>query len=71
MNPMCMIQHPLDTSNLLITRTLEKKIDSSVTKYIITEMLPHVHVESLGFKQFMCDVLPGYVPHMCLSQHVL
>ena len=55
-----MIQNPLDTSKLLITSTLEKKIDSSVTKYIITEMLPHVHVESLGFKQFMLDVLPGY-----------
>ena len=33
---------------------------NSITKYIITEMLPHVHVESLGFKQFMHDVLPGY-----------
>ena len=60
MSPMSMIQHPLDTIKLLITRTLEKKIDSSVTKYIIIEMLPHVHVESLGFKQFMHDVLPGY-----------
>ena len=60
MSPMSMIQNPLDTSKLLITRTLEKKIDSAVTKYIITEMLPHVHVESLGFKQFMHDVLPGY-----------
>ena len=61
MNTMSVIQHPIDTSKLLISHTFEKKIDSSITKYIITEMLPHVNVESLGFKQFMRDVLPGYV----------
>ena len=60
MNTMSVIQHPIDMSKLLISRAFEKKIDSSITKYIITEMLPHVHVESLGFKQFVHDVLPGY-----------
>ena len=53
-------QHPLDTSKLLISCILEKKIDISITKYIIIEILPHVHVESLGFKQFMHDVVLGY-----------
>ena len=43
------IQPPLETSNLLISRAYEKKIDSSVTKYLISEILPHVHVECSGF----------------------
>ena len=55
-----MIQPPLETSNLLISRAYEKKIDSSVTKYLISEILPHVHVESSGFTQFMHVVFPGY-----------
>ena len=40
----------VDTSKLLISRSLERKFDSSIAKFIVTEMLTHVHVESVGFR---------------------
>ena len=49
-----------DTSKLLSSRTSDKRNDSSIAKYIIPEILPHVHDKSLGFKPFIHDVLPSY-----------
>ena len=54
-------QSSADTSKLLISRSLERKFDSCIAKYyIVTEMLPHVHVDSIGFRRLVHDFLPGY-----------
>ncbi len=54
------IQPPLDASKFLISRALEKKMDNSIAQYFITEILPHKHVESPGFRKFMNNYMPGY-----------
>ena len=59
-NSSVLVQSSLDSSKLAISRTLERKFDSSVARYIVTEMLSHVHIESQGFKQLMEDLSPGY-----------
>ena len=43
-----------------VSRVLEKKIDCFVTRYIVKGTLPHAHVESDAFKEFVHDLVPGY-----------
>ena len=53
------IQSALDTSNLLISRAQEKKVDCSVAKYFVREMLPNTHVQSSGSVDFLHELLPS------------
>ena len=57
-----LVQSNIDatSSTLGISRTLEKKFDSNVVRYIVTSMLPHAHIESSSFKRYMSVVLPTY-----------
>ena len=57
-----LVQSNIDAtlSTLAISRTLEKKFDSTVVRYIVTSMLPHAHIESSRFKRLMHEVLPTY-----------
>ena len=57
-----LVQKQIDASisTLAISRTLEKKFDSSFVRYIVSSMLPHAHIESSSFKRLMHDVLPNY-----------
>ena len=43
-----------------VSRVLENKIDVAITKYIVMGILPHAHVESLEFKEFIHQMVPGY-----------
>ena len=43
-----------------VSRVLEKKIDDAITKYIVKGTLPHAHVESHEFKEFIQQLVPGY-----------
>ena len=43
-----------------VSRVLEKKIDGAITKYIVKGTLPHAHVESPEFKEFIQQIVPGY-----------
>ena len=43
-----------------VSRVLENKIDAAITKYIVMGILPHAHVESLEFKEFIHQIVPGY-----------
>ena len=43
-----------------VSRVLENKIDAAITKYIVMGILPHAHVESLEFKEFIHQMVPGY-----------
>ena len=43
-----------------VSHVLEKKIDGVITKYIVKGTLPHAHVESHAFKEFVQQLVPGY-----------
>ncbi len=43
-----------------VSHVLEKKIDAAIVKYIVKGTLPHAHVESPEFKEFMQQIVPGY-----------
>ena len=55
-----LIQTSIDTSKIAISRTLERKYDNSIARYIVSELLPHVHVKSLGLKRLIHVFSPGY-----------
>ena len=55
-----LIQTSVDTSKIAISRTLERKYDISIARYIVSELLPHVHVKSLGLKRLIHVFSPGY-----------
>ena len=61
-----------------VSRFLEKKIDCFVTRYIVKGTLPHAHVESDAFKEFVHDLVPGYqmktrrtIKHSILEMYVV
>ena len=55
-----LVQTQIDTSMLAISHSQEKKFDSTIVRYIVSSMLPHVHIESSSSKRLMHDVLPNY-----------
>ena len=60
-NQITFIHPALDSNKLLMTRASEKRYDTSLANYIVRTRLPHMHVMSNGFLDFMCDFVPGYV----------
>ena len=59
-NALVQTQIDASISTLAISRTQEKKFDSTIVRYIVSTMLPHAHIESSSFKRLMHDVLPNY-----------